>query len=144
MATKPDYVLQTFIRTTQDALWDALISPEKTQQYYYGSRITTDLRPGGPFKYHDAKGGLLLDGEIVEITPKSRIVSTFIPKWVENAHTTRVTFEIEPMGDLCKFTITHHDVDSAPAGVVPGWAQIASSLKSLLETGEALSYPQEM
>ncbi len=78
MAGKADYVMQTYIRTTQDALWDALINPDRTALYYYGARLKTDLRPGGPFQYIGADGGLMIDGEVVEVTPKTRIVSTFL------------------------------------------------------------------
>lgn len=144
MADKPDYMLQTYIRATQDALWDALINPEKTRHYYYGARIVSDLKPGGVFKYVDADGGLMLDGELVEITPKSRIVSTFIPTWVENAPSTRVVFEIEPMGEICKFTITHHDYEKSKSGADNGWPLIAAGLKTLLETGKPLNVPNVM
>ncbi len=84
MADKPDYVLQTYIRTTQDALWDALTNPDKTVLYYYNSRLKTDLQPGSPFQYFGADGGLMLDGEVVEVTPKTRIVSTFLAPWADN------------------------------------------------------------
>lgn len=138
MADRPDYILETYIRTTQDALWDALTNPEKTQHYYYGSRIKSDLKRGGPFQYFDGDGGLMLDGEIVEIEPKSKIVSTFIATWAQNGAPTRVTFEITPMGEVCKFTITHHDYEKANAGVESGWPLIASGLKTLLETGKPM------
>ena len=36
MADKPNFVLETYIRTTPQALWDAMTSPEMTEQYYYG------------------------------------------------------------------------------------------------------------
>jgi hypothetical protein len=50
-------------------------------------------------------------------------------------------FEIEPLGDVCKLTLTHEGLaPGAPltAGIHTGWAQIMSSMKSLLETGEPL------
>jgi uncharacterized protein YndB with AHSA1/START domain/DNA-binding transcriptional ArsR family regulator len=144
MTERPNFVLETFIKTTPDKLWEALTSGDKTPLYYFGTRLQSDLKPGSPFQYFQPDGSLMLDGEVVEIEPKTRIVSTFLPSWAKGATATRVTFGIEPMGDLCKFTITHHDIDKAPAGVTTGWSQIASSLKSLLETGEAITYPQTM
>ena len=142
MPGKPDYVLQTYIRTTQDALWDALINPDQTQLYYYKSRIKTDLKPGSPFQYFDADGGLMLDGEVVEVTPKTKIVSTFMPPWAEDAKLTRVTFEIEPAGDLCKFTLTHHNAADSNSGAETGWPLIVAGLKTLLETGKPLNVPE--
>jgi uncharacterized protein YndB with AHSA1/START domain/predicted transcriptional regulator len=144
MTSRPSFVLETYIRTTPERLWDALTNGEITQLYYFGTRLETDLKPGGPFRYMRGDGVPLLDGEVLEVTPLRRIVSTFVPGWAEPPTTTLVTFDIEPMGELCKFTITHLDVDKAPAGVTSGWAQIASSLKSLLETGQAIAYPDAM
>jgi uncharacterized protein YndB with AHSA1/START domain/DNA-binding transcriptional ArsR family regulator len=143
MTERPTFVLETFIRTTPEKLWEALINPEKTQLYYFGSTLKSDLKPGGPFQYF-RDGELLLDGELVEIEPMRKLVSTFVPNWGESKGPTRVTFAIEPAGDVVKFTITHHDIDKTPEGVTSGWAQIASSLKSLLETGEAIAYPRSM
>jgi DNA-binding transcriptional ArsR family regulator/uncharacterized protein YndB with AHSA1/START domain len=144
MSERPNFVLETFIRTTPDKLWEALTRGDKTLLYYFGTRLQSDLKPGSPFQYFQPDGSLMLDGEVIEIEDRKKIVSTFIPKWGENVVPTQVTFGIEQMGDLCKFTITHHDIDKAPGGVTTGWSQIASSLKSLLETGQAITYPQAM
>jgi len=141
MADKPDFVLQTYIRTTPGALWDALVNPDKTQQYYYGSRVQTDLKVGSRFFYTSPQNEVMLDGELLEITPEKRLVSTFIAPWAQNSQPTRVVFEIEQMGEICKLTITHHDVDKANAGAEAGWAIIAAGLKSLLETGRSLDIP---
>ena len=62
MTDKPDFVLQTYIRTTQEKLWDALTKGEITRQYYYGGTLDTNLRKGGPFRYIGPDGNVLLDG----------------------------------------------------------------------------------
>ena len=57
-------------------------------------------------------------------------------------HRSRVTFEIEPLGDNVKLTVVHDDFDpgsTAAEMVSEGWSQLLSSLKSFLETGELLS-----
>jgi uncharacterized protein YndB with AHSA1/START domain/DNA-binding transcriptional ArsR family regulator len=141
MADRPDFVLQTYIRTTQQKLWDALTKGEITQQYYYGGKLDTNLKKGGPFRYFGPDGNVLLDGEIVEIDPISRIVSTFIPGWAENSQPTRVTFELEPVGEAIKFTITHHEYEKANAGIDDGWPVVVAGLKTLLETGKPLVLP---
>ena len=141
MADRPDFVLQTYIRTTQQALWDALTRGEITQQYYYGGRLETDLKQKGPFRYYAPDGSVLLDGEILEIESISRLVSTFIPSWTENSQPTRVTFELEPVGEAIKFTITHHDYAKANAGIEDGWPVVVAGLKTLFETGKPLVLP---
>ncbi len=143
MAGKPDFILETYIKTTQDALWEALTNPERTALYYFGTRLNSNLEVGGPFQYLQPDGGVMLDGKVVEISPKTKIVSTFIAAWAGNNEATHVTFELTPVGENVKFTITHHDVARAPGGVADGWAQIASSLKSLLETGKPLVFPPQ-
>jgi uncharacterized protein YndB with AHSA1/START domain len=53
----------------------------------------------------------------------------------------RATYELEPMADTVKLTVTHEMpmADSKfIAQVSTGWPTILSSLKSLLETGSAL------
>jgi uncharacterized protein YndB with AHSA1/START domain/DNA-binding transcriptional ArsR family regulator len=142
MADKPDFVLETYIRTTPQALWDAIVNPEKTSQYYYGGRVQADLRIGGSFKYYTPQGDVNLDGEILEIVPQKRLVTTFSAKWAgAGAETTRVSYEIEQLGEVCKLTLTHHEFEKAKAGVESGWPRIVAGLKTLLETGRPLGIP---
>ena len=86
----------------------------------------------------------MLDGEVIEIEPLKKIVSTFIPSWAENSQPTVVTFAIEPMGEVVKFTITHHDYEKANAGIDTGWPVVVAGLKTLLETGKPLHLPTSM
>ncbi len=85
--------------------------------------------------------GAGVEGVVIEVIPRRKLVHTFEPKFIE-----RVTYEIEPMGLVCKLTVTH---DEFPRGgptletVKEGWPEILSSLKSLLETGEALVIPRD-
>jgi uncharacterized protein YndB with AHSA1/START domain/DNA-binding transcriptional ArsR family regulator len=141
MADKPDFVLETYIRTTPKELWAALVTPEISSQYYYGGRVQADLRVGGRFNYLTPEGDVNLDGEIVEIVPEKKLVTTFIPKWAPDGETTRVAYEIEQMGDICKLTLTHYDYEKSRAGVESGWPRIMSALKTLLETGQPLELP---
>jgi uncharacterized protein YndB with AHSA1/START domain/DNA-binding transcriptional ArsR family regulator len=142
MAERPDFVLETYIRTTPEKLWEAITTPEMTAQYYYGGRVQADLRVGGRFYYLDPNGEMNLDGEIVEIVPERRLVTTFKALWAEpGAETTRVSYEIEQLGDVCKLTLTHYDFEKAKAGVEAGWPRIIAGLKTLLETGRSLHIP---
>ena len=141
MAEKPDFVLQTYIRTTPKALWDAIVNPEMTQQYYYGGRVQADLRVGGRFCYLEPSGEMNLDGEIIELVPEKKLVTTFKALWAPNGKPTRVMYEIEQFGETCKLTLTHYDYAAAQAGVEGGWPLIIAGLKTLLETGAPLSVP---
>ncbi len=141
MADKPNFVFATYIRTTPAKLWDALINPEMTRQYYYHSRVLTDLKVGGKFAYEGPDGQINLDGEIVEIVPEKRLVTTFKASWAPDGLPTRIMFEIEQMGEACKLTMTHYDYEKSKAGVEMGWPMIVAGLKTLLETGKPLELP---
>lgn len=144
MQAKPAHVMHIFIRTTPEKLWHALTDGEVSRQYYFNTRVTSTWELGAPYHYLQADGAPMIEGEVLEIHPPNRLVTTFRPLWgdAEAAqHTTRVVFEIEQMGDACKLTLTHHDLNSAiplHEGLIEGWANIFSNLKSLLETGEPL------
>jgi uncharacterized protein YndB with AHSA1/START domain/DNA-binding transcriptional ArsR family regulator len=141
MADKPDFVFATYIRTTPAKLWDALTNPEMTRQYYYLSRVITDLKVGGKFAYTGPDGAVNLDGEILEIVPEKKLVTTFKATWAPDGEPTRIMFEIEPMGEACKLTMTHYDYEKSKAGVEMGWPMIVAGLKTLLETGKPLNLP---
>lgn len=138
------HVFQVFIRTTPEKLWQAVTSGDFTQQYYFGSRIDSTWESGAPYNYSHP-GGLLVSGEIIECSPPLRLVTTFVPHYVpgaaEASPPSKVTWEIEPRGALCKLTVTHEAIDPAnpsTPGMFEGWSLILSGLKTLLETGEAL------
>jgi hypothetical protein len=53
-----------------------------------------------------------------------------------------VTWEIEPVGDSCRLTVIHDELDPGANGeIYGGWPMILSGLKTLLETGEQLDTP---
>lgn len=144
MTDKPDFVVVTYIRATPEAVWDAITNPEQTRQYYYGGRVQPDLRVGGRFYYLDPQGEVNLDGEVVELEPPARLVTTFKAKWAPEGQETRVMYEIENMGEMSKLTLTHFDAAAAKAGVEEGWPLILAGLKTLLETGRPMAAAASM
>lgn len=142
MTDKADFVFSTYIRTTPAKLWEALTNPEMTSKYYYGGRVQADLRVGGRFYYLDPNGDMNLDGEVLEIDPPKKLVTTFKATWSPpEGQVTRIMYEIEQLGEVCRFTMTHFDYEKSMAGVETGWPIIIAGLKTLLETGEPLNIP---
>ena len=148
-ALKTKLVNVIYIRTSPRALWNALTQPQSTRQYYVGLELKAELKRGGRFDYmHRAelhgRPGAGVEGVVIEVIPRNKLVHTFEPKFIADKPS-RVTYEIEPMGLVCKLTVTH---DQFPEGgptletVKEGWPEILSSLKSLLETGQALAIPR--
>lgn len=138
------HVLQVYIRTTPERLWQALTDGAMTKLYYFGATVESTWEPGAPYRYARPDGAPMLEGQVLESDPPRKLVTTFHPRWSEEdaaAPPSKVTFEIEPVGNACKLLLTHEDliVGTAMAtGVFHGWSQILSGLKTLLETGDAL------
>jgi hypothetical protein len=89
--------------------------------------------------------GLLGEGKILEVDPPRRLVQTMVALWsddVKREGTSRITWEIEPIGDSCRLTVTHDQLrEGANPELYGGWPMILSGLKTWLETGELLTTP---
>jgi uncharacterized protein YndB with AHSA1/START domain len=146
MAEKFVYV--TYIRTTAEKLWEALTKPELTRQYWFGTHHETDWKPGSPWKLVFADGRVADAGEVLEAEPPKHLVlkwrNEFMPEMKAEGFT-RCVFELGRADNAVKLTVTHtidRDGSKFVAAVSTGWPAVLSSLKSLLETGEALERPE--
>jgi uncharacterized protein YndB with AHSA1/START domain len=135
------FVYVTYIRTTPEALWEALTSPEWTRQYWMGTHQETDWRPGSPWTLVFADGSVADSGEVVEAEPGKRLVLRWRNEWKPELKAegySLCTIEMEPKGNAVKLTVTHtmdREGSSFIQAVGNGWPQLLSNLKSLLETG---------
>jgi len=140
---KPKFVYVTYIRTTPEKLWKALIEPEFTRQFWCNTTQESDWKAGSPWCIRMPDGRVSDSGEIVEIVPPKRLVLTwrneFRPELRAEGHS-RLTYELEPLGKTVKLKVIH-EVDQPGSkfleAVSNGWPHILASLKSLLETGES-------
>ncbi|HYY43840.1 MAG TPA: metalloregulator ArsR/SmtB family transcription factor [Actinomycetota bacterium] len=159
---RPSFVYTTYIRTTPERLWQALTDPGFTRRYW-GATFQTDWNTGSAMKW-ELFGVTIGDPEqIVLESERGRRLSytwhTFTPELAEALGVTdearqriaseqrsRVTFEIEPLGELVKLSVVHEGFQpgSLMASLVShGWPSILSNLKTLLETGETLPAYEE-
>jgi uncharacterized protein YndB with AHSA1/START domain len=154
-ADKTDFVYSIIIRTTPEKLWEALTSGDFSEQYWFGFRVQFDLKAGGKMSIAPPKGMEFAGdhaGEVLECDPGRKLVYTWkqadSPEIAAKRDSlSRVTYEIFPMGAMVKLRLQHEnllldDVESDPTtfkGINNGWPAVLSSLKSLLETGEAMS-----
>ena len=142
---KPTLVYTIYIASTPEQVWQALTSAEFSRKYFFGNAVEVDLQVGGAFVVRTPDGSLHISGEVVECEPARKLTVTFNVNWpalIEKLGPTLVLYEIEPVGDAVRLTLTEsHDRplgDDILSGGRQGWPAILSSLKSLLETGEAL------
>ncbi len=139
-------VFEIYIRTTPERLWEAITDPEIRSRYNFGIRVSSGWTPGSRFEMsHPNAPGLLGEGENLVVEPPRRLVQSMTALWgddVKAEGTSRVTWEIEPVGDSCRLTVTHDQLrDDANDQLYGGWPMILSGLKTWLETGELLTTP---
>jgi len=139
----PKHVYEVYIRTTPERLWHAITDPAMTAAYYFNTEIQSDFTPGSPYTMRKPDGELSIDGEILEADPPRKLIQSFNMRWNPEVDDppSRVTWEITPMGDTCRLSLTHDGFASETrtySEVAGGWSLILSSLKSVLETGEPL------
>jgi uncharacterized protein YndB with AHSA1/START domain len=139
-------VFEIYIRTTPERLWEAITDPTIRAKYQFGAGAESDWTPGSRYALtHPAGDGPLAEGENLVVEPPLRLVQTMHTLWSDAAEregTSRVTWEIEPVGDSCRLTVTHdHLRDGAPEELYGGWPMILSGLKTWLETGQTLTTP---
>lgn len=139
-------VFEFYIRTTPQRLWEAITDPEIRARYNFGAGARSDWTPGARIELSAPKAdGLLGEGEILEADPPRLLVHTMRALWSEDVRregTSRVAWEIEPVGDSCRLTLTHDQLrEGAHPELYGGWPMILSGLKTWLETGQPLTTP---
>ena len=150
MSPTPKFVYVTLITTTPEKLWAALTSPEFTKQYWGGTSVESDWKVGSKviFRWNDK---IVHHDTVLKSEPPRLLSYSFHPLHIEEVlseQPSRVTFEIEEFtdkstrqGSVVKLTVTHDDFP-ADSQVFPmvcnGWPGILSSLKTMLETGQAI------
>ena len=139
-------VFEIYIKTTPERLWEAITDPQMRSVYNFGVGVESDWAPGSQYKaVHPQAHIAICEGENLEVEPPRRLVQSFTALWSEDVKsegTSRVTWEIEPVGDSCRLTVTHDQLrEGANDELYGGWPMILSGLKTLLETGEKLTTP---
>jgi uncharacterized protein YndB with AHSA1/START domain len=137
--TNPDFIYTTYINSTPEKVWQAITTPEFTRQYW-GHELVSDWKAGAEWRMlRNSDHSMNVIGKVLESTPPNRLVLS----WAEAeklSDESQVVFEIETLEDFVRLSITHSKLSAYMAGrISQGWPRVLSSLKSLLETGKALS-----
>ena len=146
-------VFEIYIKTTPERLWEAITNPELRSMYSFGVRVESDWVAGSRYRSVAGPdtvgpGSAIAEGENLEVDPPRRLVQSFQALWSDDVKaegTSRVTWEIEPIGDSCRLTVVHDQLrEGANEELYGGWPMILSGLKTLLETGERLTTPASL
>ena len=139
------FVYVTYIRTDAETLWSALLQPEFTRRWWCNTHQESDWRAGADWRIMIPDGRIADSGKIIEIDPPRRLVlswrNEFLPDMRAEGYS-RLTCLLEPVGTSIKLTVIH-EMDRPQSKMIDsvsnGWPHLLASLKSLLETGEALA-----
>jgi len=160
MVTKIDrptqtFVYDTYIRTTPERLWEALTNGDFSEKYWKGYRIEMEQRAGGRLRIQPPQGGRVIwndSGKVLACDPHRKLVYEFSLNEAPEVSAkrqgpSRVTYELQPMGEMVRLRLIHENLLeedtekdlNSQRGINNGWPAILSSLKSLLETGQAIN-----
>ena len=142
---KPVHVEQIFINATPEQVWDAITDPDFTSKFFYNGRVKSDFTAGASLTYTDQRdGSVQIEGIVVEADRPRRLVMDEKYVWAPDVAADpvhREVWEIEPVGPMCKLTVSFYEVaiDCATMkSILGGLPFIVSGLKTLLETGKPL------
>lgn len=139
-------IFEIYIKTTPEALWHAITDPETRAKYNFGAAPLGEWKVGEKLQMSAPNAGFVLgECEVLEVDPPRRLVHTmdaFFSEAAKAEPTSRVTYEIQPVGDSCRLILTHDQLREGGSDEIwGGWPMILSGLKTWLESGELLTTP---
>jgi uncharacterized protein YndB with AHSA1/START domain/DNA-binding transcriptional ArsR family regulator len=142
--TTPDHVYSVYVKASPERLWQAITDGTETQQYYYGTKVGSDWKPGSRIVYEYPDGTVAADGKVLEIEAPRRLAMTFHARWdpeIEAEGPVRQTWEIESAGpDASKLTVLTSGMGPKTAKeFAGGMVYIVSGLKTFVETGAPIA-----
>ena len=138
--TKPlQHVFEVRIKGSIQAVWEEITKRGAVQRFCFDTVLESDLKPGSPYRFKSPNGKYTFtQGKILEVDPPRRFVHTYQFSHLQDPPT-RVTWELEQVGDEVKVTLLHDQFDTETQTykmVKGGWASILKNLKAVIETGD--------
>nr|WP_306263838.1 SRPBCC family protein [Pararhizobium sp. IMCC3301] len=138
------FVYVTYILSTPQKVFDAITKPEVARRYWAHENVS-DWQPGSKWEHIRAGKDRTVEliGKVVECVPPKRLVMTWAnaSQQSDPAKHSRVTFDVEPLDDMVRLTLTHDELEPGSGmqkAISQGWPTVLSSMKSYLETGRAI------
>src|SRR5258708_38564424 len=100
---KPSFVYVTYIRSTREKVFRALTDGAATQEYWFGHRIESDWKVGGPLRFYEGDK-LVHDDKVLAYDPPALLSYSWKPlrKDFDGETESRVTFTLEEVGEHVK------------------------------------------
>jgi len=125
------------ITAKQDRIWHALVDPDLTCQYFFGTRVKSEWRQGSGVFYLNPDSSVAAEGMIVEIDRPHRLVTSFTPSkeggWdpCPNAPPDTVSWQIVPNDSFCQVVLSVQGERAEPLS--GSWEQAFSDMKNVVE-----------
>jgi uncharacterized protein YndB with AHSA1/START domain len=123
------FVYVTYIASTPEKIWNALIDPKMTAQYWQNDNLS-DWKVGSRWEHRGSGEDrtLRLVGSVLECAPPARLAMTWaFPADASNeAKHTRVAFDLEAVNGVVRLTVTHDRLEPGSemlAGITAGVAE---------------------
>ena len=134
-----EHVVSIDIKAPVDRVWEEITKTGEIQRPLYNTILESDLKPGSPVKYLSPDGKrIFVIGRVIDVKPPTMLQHTYMFT-IRDEPPTLVTWNLEPIGDGCRVTVTHTgwtEEHKAPEKSAGGWREILGLLKAELETGE--------
>ncbi|HVU09810.1 MAG TPA: SRPBCC family protein [Phototrophicaceae bacterium] len=130
-----------YINAPAEAVWEALTTASFTRQFWGGRSIESDWQVGSSVRHVKPDGTFDWEGKILQADPPNVLSYSWQTPGLEPS---KVTFDLKFHAPNTRLLVTHENLQGDPqrmALLKEGWSAILSSLKTLLERGEALAYP---
>ncbi len=153
---QPDFAYVIYIRATCEEVWNGLLQPEFTRQYWFHDNVS-DWKVGSMWEHRrsDDSGIIDIAGKVIESELHKKLVLSWSrPDDIDKpVRTSRVTVQVSdqgwPGGPWTAVTLEHADLQDDTEmldGVSSGWPMVFSGLKTLLEAGlrESMVMPDDL
>ena len=144
-----EFVYMAVIAAPREKVWKALTTPEFTRQYWHETDVHSHFEVGSPIEFVTPDGKAGVTGEILAADYPSELSYTWLfASDVERGETTpsRVTFRLEELDVGTRLVVIHDRLETGSRAhemVSFGWPHVICGLKTLLETGTAMPWPEE-
>jgi uncharacterized protein YndB with AHSA1/START domain len=133
---------EALIKAPIEKVWEALTDPAMVKQWLFGTNMSvTEWAVGGKISYKGEWEGKTYEdkGTILEIEPGLKLVSTYWSglsgKEDKPENYQKVTYELDPVGDDTKLTITQegNETEASAKHSEGNWNTVLDSMKKLIE-----------
>ena len=139
------HIYEIYIKANPQAVWNALTKTEFTKRYFHNQHINSSWQVGEKITFESDDGSISVDGALLICDPPRKLSFTWkylVMEAGKDEPASRVTYEIEPLGDFCRLSLVHDQFipgSKVLEKVSQGWSVILCNLKSLLETGSPMA-----